>query len=138
MPRLAVTADKRPEKPRKTRRRTSRAKKPTPRRVAERLAQLEQSAQIRGQTIDGLTDHVAELNRWVVNLNDCSKVDRKAVLAIIQLLVSQFSALRDLLVTKDVITAEEVAAVAQITELERMLAPWEITKDADSPAGESR
>jgi hypothetical protein len=113
----------------------------TPADLARRLVKLEQVTQIRGQVLDALSEHLAELTSSVFTLNAATKALDKGARETVVLLASQLIALRDLLIQKGVITAEEGAAVAQIADLERMLGqPWDAPKapDSDAPGGAAR
>ena len=103
-------------------------------RSAERTVGLAEYARHTGATLDSLMRSVATISDGLQTLNGSIKVIDVGAREVSMLLVSQVAALRDLLIKKGVITAEEAIAVAQIAELERMLnAQSKIAKGGKAP-----
>jgi len=84
-------------------------------------ADLEKWIRAIDGTVETLVKMTGELSDWVRTLNGSLRAVSAGPQDISGLLVSQLGAVRDLLIAKGLVTAEEVVAFAQIAELERML-----------------
>ncbi len=96
-------------------------------------------AQHTGRVLDSLLRSSAHLGDGLDILNGSLKANIAGSVEAMGFLASQLIALRDLLVRKGVITAEEATAAAQIAELDRMLnAQSKIAKGLKPPSKKRR